>query len=180
MCNVCVYMPAPIYSNACTHRKPADPGHNEKCMFLQCRIRCVCVNVSAGLHAASYHQWALPVGTDLSQYRLLFGRLQQEHNLTYNGAEFDIQHSMRLAHGTQVPTLHEVHVRSSPAYLLKWHAADTTTNKSIFVPGRMACGLLTVPLYRHYNKPYSLAGCPAKMACGSLTVPIYRHATHTC
>ena len=88
MCNVCVYTPAPIYSNACTHRKPADPGHNEKCMFLQCRIRCVCV--SAGLHAASYHQWALPVGTDLSQYRLLFGRLQQEH-------KFDIQRS-RMAH----------------------------------------------------------------------------------
>ena len=63
MC-ACTCLHLYIRMDACTHRKPADPGHNEKCMFRQCRIRCVCV--SAGLHAASYHQWALPVGTDLS------------------------------------------------------------------------------------------------------------------
>ena len=37
---------------------------------------------------------------------------------------------------------------------------------------KMACGLLTVPIYRHFRSPASL---PAQMACGLLVVPIPRH-----
>ena len=113
-------------------------------------------------------------------------------------------HPVRLARGTHVPTLHEVHVRTSPASLLRHglrpangthlpplqqinvrdaacsrypcaHTRRSACSLVAGLPAHMACGLLTVPVYLLPTLRQSVVGFSAHMACGLLTAPVYRH-----
>ena len=113
-------------------------------------------------------------------------------------------HPVRLACGTHVPTLHEVHVRTSPASLLRHglrpangthlpplqqinvrdaacsrypcaHTRRSACSLVAGLPAHMPCGLLTVPVYLLPTLRQSVVGFSAHMACGLLTAPVYRH-----